>query len=221
MIIGPFYFKNCHSNVRTHFYTQYQQNVQRTCLQFELILTYANVYTVKMVHTKKRKLHLIQNVQFAITKNVQNVKDVKLTIKYFSNHHKQILLNFIKKIEAYFPFLFTNWNHMKLIFAIHEGFMYCAKDTSDSRWWTNYDNIMRIACQVFSLMQLHNYEYEDNNFIQMKNFDSLYRKIAHLLVENDIHWVSGVKGLMTRPIQKTFTGTQILQKVSLHMKCCE
>jgi len=54
----------------------------------------------------------------------------------------------------------------------------------------------------------------------MKNFDSLFRKIAHLLVENDIHWVSGVKGL-TRPIQKKINGTRILQKISLHMKCCE
>jgi len=54
----------------------------------------------------------------------------------------------------------------------------------------------------------------------MKHFDSLYRKIAHLLVENDIQWISGVKGLR-RPIKKTFTGTRVLQKISLHMKCCE
>jgi len=54
----------------------------------------------------------------------------------------------------------------------------------------------------------------------MKHSDSLFRKIAHLLVENDIKWVSGVKGLIP-PIKNTFTDMRVLQKISLHMKSCE
>jgi len=47
---------------------------------------------------------------------------------------------------------------------------------------------------------------------------SLYRDIAHLLVENTMHWVSGVRGLKRAP-KKMSCQSNLIRKISMYMTC--
>jgi len=49
---------------------------------------------------------------------------------------------------------------------------------------------------------------------------SLFRDIAHLLVENTMHWVPGVRGSKRAP-KKMYCQSNLIRKISTHMKCAE
>ena len=49
---------------------------------------------------------------------------------------------------------------------------------------------------------------------------SLYRDIAHLLVENTMHWVPGVRGSKRAP-KKTSCQSNLIRKISKYMTCTE
>ena len=54
----------------------------------------------------------------------------------------------------------------------------------------------------------------------MNKPESLYRDIAHLLIENTVQWVPGVRGSRRAP-KKTSCQSNLIRKISMYMTCTE